>query len=493
MGNEQIFRLPRQRSRRLSAGPKAHSIALAIIAPVIALGSLPTRAAYAQAPSRSNSIAEFGQVIPLQRPGRLALRRIAQVVAPETVAIVDLRPDSALGRADKTGRVASPAATRRAFVADLSAARGLRIIAEAELSAALAGITPQSAPGHEQAARHAVTRARAAFEQSDCSRTVPAADRAIDALAASQAAGADVAGELRQVYGYVLLCAHQRLDVDRAVRVVTRVERVGGTGPPPGVSELIWTRYPALDATTNAHLVELTIATQPGGATVWLDHQNLGPAPVTVLASEGEHLVAAALSEGTGSTAKRLVVQRGDGYDGDRQTVTLAIAISARPDRWADVAATVAAWRSGSNPADSEESGHLAGKPAGQSIGRLMARIGVRIALLLSGVDQVEIWALGPGEKRARRIGTETMGRARVIASKIRSRVRRWELTGPDPGVELLREDLSGTFRTTNRAATSGPRWWVYAVIIGAAATGVTLIMANYLADDRQRIELDVP
>ena len=412
----------------------------------------------------------------------------SQQIPDEPFVVIDLRSQ------------ADAASTRQAFVADLAQQRSVRLLDDAGLAAALAGEAsepspqpPAAEPGSSADANAALATARAAFDKSECPAAILASDQAIAGLAARQAAAgnsaerAPIVEGLRQAYTFILLCAHNAGDAELAMRARSRFERLGIDTAPPGVSNLIWNLYPALDATTNSHMVKLTIVTKPAGATVWIDHQEIGGSPVTTLLAEGDHLLAAALAGSGDGTASRITVKRGDGYDGDEQTIIVPVAGKAGGaagaggrQSWDDVADTIAAWRSGAT------------QPSADGLGQLLTRIGARIAIVLSATKQAEIWALGPGETRARRLGNYTTDETRAIAREIARRARRWELTGPDPNVELLRE---GPQQPVRRRSDAGSRksqpWWVYAVIATAVAAGGAVILFRELGSDRQRIEVE--
>jgi len=465
-----------------------------------------------------------------QPDARAQQRRDAPTVPDEPVVIIDIR---AQGSSPSTGPGSSERATsRQTFIDELARFRGVELFpgpdGDPALRAALAGeasdpasatqpgsqpgdtlgiptpgqpsgSSPGPAPGGDPGAA-----VKAAYDRNDCAAVAQASDPAIAALAARQAAGDTNTAGLQRVYGYVLLCAHGQGKADLAFRARSRLERLGVTSAPPGVNDLVWNLYPALDATVNSELIELTIVTIPPGGVVWLDHQKLGNSPVVAVASEGPHLVAVAMADGSRGTARQIAVARGDGYDGDKQTLTLPVAEPAP--------ATPAATDAADAAAPPEAVARLvtrwrAGVPVGgRDLGRLMTALEIRVAVVLSGAPdgssgRAEIWALGPGETQARQIAAYTMGETRSIANAIVRRVRRWELTGPDAEVELLRESpeerrVRGLGRmdpSDTSARSQGPSWWVYAVVIGAVTVGAAFVLVDELSSDRQRIELDLP
>lgn len=453
----------------------------------------------------------------------------APVSAPagggEQVIIVDLRGD----------------AGRDPFAAALARSGELAPRQDEGLAAALAGGRASdhasgrgsdhgSGHGNDQAlsmtaASAALDRARSAYGDLDCEAARRQARVAVDELAALQAAGAAVTPALQRAHVYELLCAHDAGQVDAAMAAAFWLQRLDGTAaPPPGVSQDLWRSYLPLDATASAHIVELVVDTEPPGAAVWLDHRQVGIAPVRVLAREGEHILAAATRD-TAQVAQRIQVSA-VGLDRTMtRAVTLRVVARERP--WAVQAARVAGWR------------EQAGSMNGAGLGALMAELGVRIALVLpadkrrggpharagSGTDRgegagkgaVEIWALDPGQTVARRLGQGRTSAPADVVAQVMDQVRRWDggasgvaglagLAGssvPD-GAQVSLQESRPLLREGDVAPRTGQRsargvgagrktWWVYATIIGAVVAGGLVIASQDLADDRQRIELRWP
>lgn len=417
----------------------------------------------------------------------------------EAVMVVDLRPPGTAGRAD----------TREAFVAALDADARVRLEPEDQLLAALlhgapdAGVRAALAPARAELARVDVLR-----RGGDCHSARPRAEAVIHALAEVQAGldpGAqgpvvdDVIGALRAGYGHVLACAHTLGHIDQALLAAQRLHGMPGPampGPPPGVSEDVWRGYPAVDATANAHMVELSITTEPAGAQVWVDHRPVGAAPVTVLVSEGAHLVAAAGADVSGSQQAQV---RRDAVApapwGAPRVMSVRLALEARAHPWRAEAARVAAWR-------------RAGAVDPVSLGALMTRLDVRFAVVIPGSGPgaggpagatpgrpaVQLWALAPGQAHARRVGTGRLERPAAIAARVRARAARWDRGGPEPGVPLLREeDVPQRYGPRKGRRVARRPWWAYMTIIGAVTATSLLILAAELGDDRQRIELRWP
>ncbi|MEM9492799.1 MAG: hypothetical protein AAGC55_26865, partial [Myxococcota bacterium] len=351
----------------------------------------------------------------------------------------------------------------------------------------------------------ALDRAAEAHGRSDCAAVETAGAQAIMGLAARQAAAdraggtdATIATQLTRAYALLLLCAHAAGDADRAMQVRKQLEQLGVGSAPAGVDAEIWDRYPIIDATTNTQIVELTVTTEPAGGIVWFNHRKIGPAPATVLASEGEHLFAAATPSGNAARAAgaiRVAVKSPAGYGRTAQPVTIPLAAAPSAPATDTPAGSDAAHLADSLLQETNDQIILwrgqAHTVAGARLGQLMTGLGVRVAVLLTDAGQAEMWTLGPGERQARRHAADAIGNVAALASKIRTRTRRWELTGPDPNTELLRE-TSVTIRDRSQRSKRQP-WWVYATILGAVAIGGAVILSRDLADDDQRIEVNWP
>lgn len=375
-----------------------------------------------------------------------------------------------------------------------------------------------------------IARADALRRSGDCRVALEEADAAIATLAAEQAAigatpeattdAAPVEHALAAAHGQVLACAHQRGDANRALVAAQRLRDLGGGELPAGASAVVtadlWRAYPPMDALGNAHILDLTITTDPAGAQVWVDHRLVGTAPVTVSAVEGAHLVAAA---GSGRASSQHVEIDRKALPpapwGQTQVMNVNLTLWPRAWAWQAEAEAVARWRS-TQVVD------------GAALGALLARLKVRFALVLVDADArlvrsgapgqqaVQIWALAPGETQAQRVGTGQIARPESVAARVAARAAGWDATpahagpaadrssgqvgqsdgaGPAPGVPLLREsDVPRRYgsRPGERRLARKP-WWAYATIIGAVAATSLLILAADLGDDRQRIELRWP
>jgi hypothetical protein len=468
------------------------------------------------------------------------------------VITIDLRTVDAppAGAAPETGRTG----TRQQFTTALTRDGRLRL---APIDEALAAVLHGPADAAQRAALASIqaealagiARADALRRSGDCRAALEAAEPAIAALAAEQAAvgsapgAAAVVQALAAGHGQVLACAHQLGDTDRALVAAQRLRDLGAgelsAGARAVVTGDLWRAYPPMDALGNAHILDLAISTEPAGAQVWIDHRLVGTAPVTVAVVEGAHLIAAAGAERASS--RHVDIDRKalpPAPWGQTQVTNVHLTLLARAWPWQAEAAEVARWRS-TQTVD------------GAALGALLARLKVRFALVLvdadarlvrSGIPRqqaaqvvqvVQIWALAPGETEARRVGTGQLARPESIAARIAARAAGWDETpahasgqsagpasgqssghssrqrsghsgqssgrssgaGLEPGVPLLREgDVPHRYgsRPGGRRLARKP-WWAYATIIGAVAATSLLILAADLGDDRQRIELRWP
>jgi hypothetical protein len=388
--------------------------------------------------------------------------RLAPPPAPadERVILVDLRP----------GDPEPLAASRRALADELGRMQGITVVRDPEIDAALVGGAVD-----RDAARvaDALADARTAFGALDCARASAAADRAIDDLAARQAAGLDDGPALRTAYSYILLCADRAADADAALLAATRLRRLGVTsGDDIGVSAATWAKLPEID-TTGADIVALTVEADRPDAAVWIDHAPVGAAPVTVHLPAGRHVIAA--GAGGARDATRLAI------GGRAQTVTLALSDQRGP--WSEIAGMIKAWRDGVTEASAAG---LAG---------ILTTAKVRFAIVLAGAKSAEVWAMNRDQRRPRKLDTASVDQPLELAAIISDRIATWDGRAPDPDAELLVE----TPEERARRYGGGDRrwkptkWYVYASLAGAILVGAAVIYAKDSATDTQRIVIQGP
>jgi len=365
-----------------------------------------------------------------------------------------------VGPGDRAARTAR----RAKLESELEAVQGIEQPSR-PLRAALAG---ERLVGQVDAGRSRLEAARTAFGKPDCPGAEREAAAALLAFAAAQAAGAEVAAELRQAYVFQLLCADQRGDAASARAAAGALRALGAPEPPEGVGEPVWSRYPAVDVTAGVRHVQLDVTTQPQGAVVWIDHAPAGKAPLSLDVTEGDHLVAAAAPSG-GATAVRAA--KGP----------LALTLEARFDPWARVQARVRSWQS------------RAVKRDGKSLAALLASARLGYAVVIDERGRFTVWQRrGPV---ARQIGTapDALG----IGALVQAAEQRRTSPGIDPDRPLMRETPEERAEyLAQKGKGKGPskqEWWVYAAIVGAVALGAGVVLANDLADDHQKFEVSFP
>lgn len=373
-----------------------------------------------------------------------------------TVGVVDVGPgDRAARRARRAGLETS-----------LEGVQGIELVRDRALRAALAG---ERSPAQLATGRRSLEAARAAFGKPDCPAAEREAAAAVLALAAAQAAGAEVAGELRQAYVFQLLCADQRGDAAAARSSVNAIRGLGGPEPPEGVGDPVWSRYPAVDVTAGVRHVQLDVTTQPQGAAVWIDHAPAGKAPLSLDVTEGEHLVAAAAPSG-GAVAVRAA--KGP----------LALTIPAERAPWRPVESRVRSWQSRAVRRDAK------------GLGELLSSARLSYAVVIDERGRFTVW-----QRRGiavRQLGTapDALG----IGALVQAAEQQRTAPGIDPDRPLLREtpEERAAYQARKSGKSSGPskqEWWVYAALVGAVAIGAGVVLANDLADDHQKIEVTIP
>ncbi|HUH01479.1 MAG TPA: PEGA domain-containing protein [Kofleriaceae bacterium] len=404
----------------------------------------------------------------LRKPGRLALRLAllllatgasagdarADAPAPTPVVVVDLRP----------GEPDDRRATREAFQRELGAIQGVELVADPELASAL--VADPEPPVDRDVRKRAADRMSAVLAKrsaGDCSARGAAARDAIADLAALEAAGRKVRPELTLAYVYVLRCAHRAGDATGAARAAAMLRAIGHTEAPPEVEPAEWTAYPPVGPGTPG---AVRITSAPEGAAIWIDHQPVGTAPVEASPTQGPHLVSAASADGVGS-------QWIEVGDATVATASIVVALERTPRRWGTARSLVASWRSGAAGANA------------LAIARLMTETGVRYAILVSSEDRAELWHLPVGANAAERVRQASLRAPMVIGAALSEAAG--ATPAADDSVPILTEDAK------KREQRKQQKWWVYAGIIGAVAVGAGIILANDLADDRQRIELTWP
>jgi hypothetical protein len=372
-------------------------------------------------------------------------------VAADRIAVIDL----------SRGSPGAKRARRAAVEKQLAGLPGVRLVDEAALRRALVGT---GADSDVAAGRRALASAQSAFGALECARARGFADAAVLRLAAAQAAGGDVAAELRRAHSIRLVCADQGKDRGAAQNAAVALRRLKAGDPPAGVSDAVWARYPAIDAATGVQNGRLAIKSQPGAA-IWIDHAPVGKAPITVSLAEGEHVVAAATAAGA-TAARHTVVP-------SWMPASLALTVPAGRSRGLAIETRVRAWRGGTE------------RPDGRGVGEVLAAADLSYGVIIDRRGELQVWHRPAGRSAARQLGSAA--RADEIGPLLSSAQRG---PGIDPNRPLLRESPA---RRADRDDGKWQEWWVYAAVIGAVAVGASIVVANELGDDQQRIEITSP
>ncbi len=372
--------------------------------------------------------------------------------------VVDLRPGDSAARRN----------LRRQLIVELRGIQGLTLAQVPELPGGLDGALAGEASDRDvPAVTAALDEARAGFGALGCARTVAAADRAIDLLAARQAPALDDGAAKGRSWALNLLCADQAGERGRAQAAADHLRVLGVVvASDAGLTDATWARFPEMDAQTDRDVVALTVESEAGVA-VWVDHVRVGVAPVTLYVAAGEHVVAAGASTRRGAVRVRA----------DRAAVTATVPLADQTGEHSAIAGVVAAWRAGAVPASATE------------LGALMDRVGVRVALVLAGTDTVQVWAKGPGERAARKLDDGSRVDLMAIAAMVSDRVASWDGRAPDPDRPLLYE----THGEREGRRNDPVRWWVYASIVGAVLVGSGILYLQDTADDHQKITITFP
>lgn len=365
--------------------------------------------------------------------------------------VVDLRPGDAEVRAP----------SRAAFVDALSTHGELRLSDDKELTSLL-GQQPYSAI--LERGRDTLNAAILAFGGLDCASTSLRAAQAILDLAAATASGANAQQELHQAYLYRFLCADRQGQVDEAMAASAMLRLFIESDRPKEISETTWDKYPLLDAQSNGRQVAVEIKSEPAGATIWLDHKEAGTTPATVLMSEGTHLVALG-HEGKGVSQEINVSAKG----------SMSLPLTKPKSQWEGIETSLSTARK------------AASLKRPRAMGDIMAATLAEVAFVMREPGRVAVWILPENRRSAELVGHAPNA---DIAGHLALRGLEESRTAPglDPNRPLLRETPSTTTR-----ATATKRWWVYGIVLGAAALGAGFIVAQDLSEDRQRIEVTLP
>jgi len=378
-------------------------------------------------------------------------------LADEPVIVVDLR----------AGDATALTTSRKQLQDALAAIQGLEVVRDAALDGALSGAAVDRDATRVDAA---LAQARTAFGALDCKQASAAADRAIDDLAARQAAGLDDGPALRAAYAYIVLCADQAGDLATEIRAGARLRALGVTaGDDVGISAATWDKLPEIDA-TGGEIVAVTVEADQPDATVWIDHVQVGAAPATAFLPAGEHVFAAGAGSGHRAGTRVAVA-------GTKQVVALAL-VDQR-GTWSELAGMVHAWRDHVSP------------PTNAGLAAIMKAAKVRFAIVLAGTRTAEIWGQGARDPVAKKIDAGLIDQPLELAAIITDKAGQWD--GRAPGDVLLTETPEERAALYGRRKPDKAKWYVYASIAGAILVGGAVIYLNDAATDTQRIVIQGP
>jgi len=361
-------------------------------------------------------------------------------------------------------KAAAPKLHEPVAVIDLGPDDQTHVIAGALVDAGLDPVLAVDRDGLELTA--AMQDAEHAFGRLKCGDAVKAARVAIGLAAQRQAAGIPVP-ELTHAWAYLLLCADKNGDANGATLAANRLRALGGSGD---IDASLLARYPDIDAVSNREVVELDVAPEVPGATVYVD---FAPAAGTHLVlPAGEHVIAAASGARRGYVAGPAVPSQ----------KSVAIPMPDQAGSNGAFAAQVASWK-----------GHV---PSAAELTAALAAVHARIALVRLE-DVVEAWghsgAADPVHRLGGNQGSRPVGEVDKLASLVADHVQTWNDHAPDPDQPLLVEDVRLRAAKNVAEGQEPTRWWVYATIGGALLAGAIVIYAHESASDTQRVELHYP
>ncbi len=361
----------------------------------------------------------------------------------------------------RSGDANTRSPSQAAFADGLTAYGELRLTADAELAAIL-GNRPYSAVLEK--GKTTLSAAKLAFGSLDCVTTSARAKSAVLDLAAAAAAGVPAKTELRQAYLYQFLCADRQGQTDEAMASAAMLRALFGEERPTEISLATWDKYPQLDALSNRRQVAVSIASEPSGAKIWIDHKVAGTTPSTLWLGEGKHLVALG-TEGRSASQEITVTGKG----------AMSLPLAKPRSQWKGISTAVAA-------ATQANSGQRS-----QRMGSLLAATLAEVAFVMREPGRVAVWILPLNRRSAELVGhapnAEIAGRLALEGLEDSN-----SLPGLDPNMPLLRES---DFTTTTASSTK--RWWVYGLVLGAVAVGAGIIVAQDISKDEQRIEVTLP
>jgi len=316
--------------------------------------------------------------------------------------------------------------------------------------------------------RRKLDAAAIAFGKLDCLATRKLTDDAILFLVAARAEGASTKSELHKAHLFQFLCADREGEIDQAMMAATSLRTLTQGERPKEISERTWRKYPELDALSNLRRVPVLLTSNIPGATIWVDHELVGKTPMTRFLREGMHFFAMGKDGISASSLESIPEQR-----------KIELSLRKSPSQWRGLAQKVEDIRTSAEP-DAKTSRRAA-------MGELMAVVEVDIVFAMLEKGGISVWTQAASQRTPTDLGQAENAReaGRLALREIRERSR----PALDLSMPLLRENDV----PQSDSAKPRRRWWLYGLVLGAAAAGAGVILLQDLRDDRQRIEVTLP
>ncbi|MBL4637144.1 MAG: hypothetical protein JKY56_25040 [Kofleriaceae bacterium] len=375
-------------------------------------------------------------------------------LAEHRAAVLDLRSGPDTGRLQE----------REALIEELGQHGQLHLVIDAELANRLGRTVFSPAWGQGKAA---LELAAQHFGNLDCSQTFQYANDAILYLSAAKAAGVSPDNDTRKAYLFQFLCADRNGNVDQAMSTAAALRILTGGIRPSEISENTWRKYPEIDLLSNLRSASVSFESDSPGAELWIDHRVVGKTPMNVLLREGRHLVAMGLN--TRSAAIYIDVPL-------RNNDPVSLRLSQVSSQWQQLGQSIDEIRA----IDDDK------RPT--KMRELMSATEIDVFFVLEE-SKIAVWILASSGRTAKHLGNVDSAKeaGRTALHGLREQQRR---PGLDLSMPLLREsDLPETVAS----AESPTRWWLYGLVIGAAAAGAGVILLQDLGQDQQRIEINLP
>jgi hypothetical protein len=378
---------------------------------------------------------------------------------PSLAVVIDARTDAA-----------TLAAERAALVRTLGA-EGVRVM------------EPAAPPVDPAATSLALAAQR--FGELDCAGADAAAADVIGALGQRLAATGvtdALRADLRRAWTYRFLCGERAAAPAVMQRAAGALRNLGvRDGAEVGITATSWAQVPAVDASTDREIVELTVqldqagtrAPLPPGSALWLDHAALAPS------SDGRWFVPAGVHgvavRVAGAEIGKPALPTGGAVvdiliDDKHREVVVPVGPVTSPGPSPAALALTSAVAAAASPEATLDTRRAAALLA-------MDATGATRAVLLRSTSSVEVWRRDEGGAITK-VATTPLA-ASMIAAALR------DLDAPPPPPVDQRPVIG--------ERPSRARWWVYATLAGAIAVSTTVLLVAGGGDDVQRIEVRGP